>query len=113
VSDLTALGWNDTLAEQFAPFAAEGLVAGRVSVQHRGAYDVLTEQEELRCDVRGRLYDESTSPAELPAVGDWVAVTVRPGEAAGTIEAVLPRRSRFSRKQAWQASEEQVLAANV
>ena len=58
---LTALGWNDTLAEQFRPQAEAGNVPGRVSVPHRGALDVLTEQGELRCDVAGRLYEESSS----------------------------------------------------
>ena len=111
--DLTALGWGDALAEQFDPYAQAGLIPGRVAVQHRGAYDVLTEEGELRCDVPGRLYEEATSPAELPAVGDWVAVAPRPEERAGTVQAVLPRRTKFSRKTAWQASEEQVLAANV
>jgi ribosome biogenesis GTPase / thiamine phosphate phosphatase len=113
VSDLIALGWNETLAEQFEPHSAAGFVAGRVAVQHRGAYDVLTEVGELRCDVAGRLYDEASSPADLPAVGDWVAVSPRAEEHAGTIQAVLPRRTKFSRKTAWQATEEQVLAANV
>ena len=113
MSDLTALGWDDTLAEQFEPHATAGLVAGRVAVQHRGAYDVFTELGELRCDVAGRLYDESGSPADLPAVGDWVAVAPRSDEQAGTIQAVLPRRTKFSRKTAWQAAEEQVLAANI
>ncbi|MCZ7588282.1 MAG: ribosome small subunit-dependent GTPase A [Gaiella sp.] len=111
--DLTTLGWDDVLAEQFETHAAAGLAPGRVAVQHRGAYDVLTEHGELRCDVAGRLYEESRSPADLPAVGDWVAVAPRAEEAAGTIQAVLPRRTRFSRKTAWQAAEEQVLAANV
>lgn len=113
VTDLTTLGWDDDRAEQFAPHAAEGLIPGRVAVQHRGAYDVITELGDLRCDVRGRLYDESSSAADLPAVGDWVAVSPRADEQAGTIEALLPRRTRFSRKTAWQAAEEQVLAANV
>lgn len=113
MQDLTALGWDETRAEQFEPQAAAGLIPGRVAVQHRGAYDVLTELGELRCDVAGRLYDESASPADLPAVGDWVAVAARPGEASGTVQAVLPRRTKFSRKTAWQAAEEQVLAANV
>ena len=36
-----------------------------------------------------------------------------PDESAGTIQAVLPRRTKFSRKTAWQATEEQVLAANI
>ncbi|HEY7198243.1 MAG TPA: ribosome small subunit-dependent GTPase A [Gaiellaceae bacterium] len=111
--DLTALGWDDARAEQFEPHAQAGLTPGRVAVQHRGAYDVLTEDGELRCDVAGRLYEEASSPADLPAVGDWVAVAARPEEGAGTVQAVLPRRTKFSRKTAWQASEEQVLAANV
>jgi ribosome biogenesis GTPase len=113
VSDLTALGWDEIRAEQFEPYAPTGLVPGRVAVQHRGAYDVLTEHGELRCDVAGRLYDESSSPADLPAVGDWVAVAARTDEGGGTVQAVLPRRTKFSRKTAWQAAEEQVLAANV
>jgi len=113
VPDLTTLGWDDSLAEQFETYAGDGLIPGRVSVQHRGAYDVLTELGELRCDVAGRLYEESRSPADLPAVGDWVAVAARADEDAGTIQAVLPRRTKFSRKTAWQAAEEQVLAANV
>ena len=113
MNDLTALGWDDALAEEFEPHRRAGLIPGRVSIQHRGAYDVLTTEGELRCDVAGRLYDEAASPADLPAVGDWVAVAARPEEAAGTVQAVLPRRTKFSRKTAWQASEEQVLAANV
>jgi ribosome biogenesis GTPase len=113
VPDLTELGWDDTLAEQFDTYAAAGLVPGRVAVQHRGAHDVLTELGELRCDVAGRLYEESASGADLPVVGDWVAVAARAEEDAGTIQAVLPRRTKFSRKTAWQAAEEQVLAANI
>ena len=113
MSDLTELGWDDARAEQFEPHAAADLIPGRVAVQHRGAYDVLTEHGELRCDVAGRLYDDASSPAELPAVGDWVAVAARPDEQSGTVQAVLPRRTKFSRKTAWQAAEEQVLAANV
>ena len=113
VHDLSALGWAGVLAEPVEAAARAGLIPGRVSVQHRGAYDVLTTEGELRCDVAGRLYEEAGSPADLPAVGDWVAVAARPDERAGTVQAVLPRRTKFSRKTAWQASEEQVLAANV
>ena len=51
--------------------------------------------------------------AELPAVGDWVVVRKRPDEDRGAIVAVLPRRSRFSRKMAGQVTDEQVVAANV
>ena len=50
--DLTALGWDDVLAEEFEPHAQAGLIPGRIAVQHRGAYDVLTADGELRCDVK-------------------------------------------------------------
>lgn len=113
MSDLTALGWNDELAGQLDAIASQEAIPGRVVVSHRGAHDVLTQLGELRCDVAGRLYDEAASPADRPVVGDWAAVVARPDETAGTIVAVLPRRTRFSRKTAWQAAEEQVLAANI
>ncbi len=109
---IESLGWNDRLSSLYEPHAADGTVPGRVSVQHRGAYDVLTELGELRCEVARRLVHEAANTADLPVVGDWVVIA--PGsEESGTITAVLPRATKFSRKTAWQAAEEQVLAANI
>ena len=48
-----------------------------------------------------------------PAVGDWVALTVRPEEGAATIHAVLPRRTAFIRKAADTVQTVQVIAANI
>jgi ribosome biogenesis GTPase / thiamine phosphate phosphatase len=110
---LESLGWTEQLTSEFEPHHAAGLVAGRVAVQHRGQYEVLCEAGELRADVAGRLLHDAPSEAELPVVGDWVAVAARPDESAGTIHAVLPRRTRISRKTPWLATKEQVLAANV
>lgn len=111
--ELATLGWDDRLSSLYEPYAGDDVVPGRVSIQHRGAYDVLTELGELRCELPRRLVHEAATTADLPAVGDWVVVAPRPAERAGTITHVLPRRTKFSRKTAWQAAEEQVLAANV
>ena len=111
--ELESLGWNDRLSSLYETFAGDDLIAGRVSVQHRGAYDVLTELGELRCEVPRRLVHEAATPADLPVVGDWVVIAPRPEDSSGTITAVLPRFTKFSRKTAWQAAEEQVLAANI
>jgi ribosome biogenesis GTPase len=46
-------------------------------------------------------------------VGDWVALRHRPSERTATIEAILPRRSQFSRKAAGELTEQQVVAANI
>ena len=109
---LTTLGWDDGWQAAFEPHHAAGLIPGRVAVQHRGAWDVITETDELRVAAAGRLRHEAATLSELPVVGDWVAVSPR-DDGSGTIHAVLPRRTKFSRKTAWQASEEQVLVANV
>ncbi len=113
LTELELLGWNDRLRTLYEPFAAGDVVAGRVSIQHRGAYDVLTELGELRCEVPRRLVHEAVTTADLPVVGDWVVVARGSEDGSGTITAVLPRHTKFSRKTAWQATEEQVLAANV
>jgi ribosome biogenesis GTPase / thiamine phosphate phosphatase len=111
--NLHDLGWTDSHTTDFEPHAAAGLVPARVSEQHRGAYVVLAEAGELKADLAGRLSHDAAGAGELPAVGDWVAVAPRPDEAAATIQAVLPRTTKFSRKVALAAAEEQVLAANI
>jgi ribosome biogenesis GTPase len=45
--------------------------------------------------------------------GDWVAVRRLEGERKGIVEAVLPRRTTFTRKEAWRRTVAQVVAANV
>ena len=107
------LGWTDSRTTEFEPHAANGHSPARVAAQHRGAYVVLSELGELRAEAAGRLAHEALGTGDLPAVGDWVAIAARPDEGAATIHGVLPRRTKFSRKVALGASQEQVLAANV
>jgi ribosome biogenesis GTPase len=110
---ISSYGWSDALQQTFAPFAARGLIPGRVVVQHRGFYDIVTDDGELSAQVSGRLAREAEAGGGWPAVGDWVAVAARPGEGAATIHAVLPRRTAFVRKAAMSIATEQVVAANV
>lgn len=67
----------------------------------------------MLAETSGRLRGSATTAAELPVVGDWVAVAPRTGEASATIHHVLPRWSSFSRKVAGATTREQVVAANV
>jgi ribosome biogenesis GTPase len=102
---LQRLGWDDGWAAAFEPHRAAGLAPARVAVQHRGAYDLLAEEGEVRASAIPRLVRDG----ELPVVGDWIAFD----RERGFVEAVLPRRTQLSRKEVWQAAREQVLAANV
>ena len=115
--DLATLGWDDGWSAAFEAHRAAGLVPGRVAVPHRGAYDVLTEDGETRARLPGRARRDAESSAELPVVGDWVAIDPSGGGGAPAIRAVLPRRTKFSRLAAHDpgsdVTREQVVAANI
>ncbi len=111
--DLSDLGWDDQWARVFAPHAAEGLVPARVAIEFNYIYRLYAESGELQAQHAGRLRHQAEGRENLSAVGDWVAALPTPGEASATIEAVLPRRSRFSRKMAGETTEEQIVAANI
>jgi len=109
---LDSLGWTPALEDQFAPYAADGLEPARVAVEHRGAYLLYNRRGEEAAELAGRLRHAAAERGELPAVGDWVAAT--PTDPA-LINAVLPRRTKFSRMAATANGRtiEQVVAANV
>jgi ribosome biogenesis GTPase / thiamine phosphate phosphatase len=104
-TSLQQIGWDDGWAAAFEPHRAAGLVPARVAVQHRGAYDLLAADGEIRAAGSQQLVRDH----ELPVVGDWVGYD----QDGGLIEAVLPRRTSISRKEVWRAIREQVLAANM
>ncbi|MCG3207018.1 MAG: putative ribosome biogenesis GTPase RsgA [Anaerolineae bacterium] len=110
---LEKLGWNPHFAREFEPHRQAGLAAARVTVEQRGQYVVLTGAGEFYAEVTGRLLFNADSPADLPKVGDWVAVSLFEGEQKAIIHHVLPRQSRFSRQVAGGKVEEQVMAANI
>jgi len=111
--DLKELGWDERWARVFAPFAADGLIPARVAIEFNYLYRLYAEAGELQAQHAGRLLHEASTKQQLSAVGDWVAARPSAGEATATIEAVLPRRSRFSRKVAGELTEEQIVAANI
>jgi ribosome biogenesis GTPase len=116
---LAELGWNDFFAAGFAPHGEQGMLPGRVMRELRGAYELAmgsAERPEMTASPAGRLWygEHGEEGGGAPAVGDWVAVRPpgSPGE-PGLIRAVLPRRSKLSRKTAGLRTDEQVIAANI
>jgi ribosome biogenesis GTPase len=62
----------------------------------------------------GKFIHSAKAPADYPAIGDWVAVTPQLGDPTRVaIQAVLPRRTKFSRRAAGEEVLEQIVAANV
>lgn len=102
---LEELGWGQDFEAGFALHRARRRVPARVAAQHRGAFDLLLGDGAVQGVPAGTL-------AELPAVGDWVAAAPLESEPKAVIEAVLPRRTAFTRSDP-RSGEEEVVAANV
>ncbi|WP_425415816.1 ribosome small subunit-dependent GTPase A [Paenibacillus tianmuensis] len=106
-------GWNDRREEAFAPYREAGHEPGRIILEHKHVYRAVTAGGELLAEVSGRLRHQAAGRADYPAVGDWVALQVRAEDGRAIVHAVLPRESKFSRKAAGTAVEEQIVAANI
>lgn len=111
--DLTTLGWCPYFADALAALNRPEFVAGRVVSEDKHSVTVVGADGDRMGIIPGRLLHRSSSHAELPKVGDWVAMSHVAGERKAVIEAVLPRRSKLARKVTGREAEEQVVAANL
>ncbi len=104
---LKSLGWNAFFGPAFREYAG-GHEPGRVSTVTKTGCKAFIRSGEVSARVPGRLRKDGL----LPAVGDWVALS-RDDSGTYTIQAILPRKSKISRKDAGRATGEQVIATNV
>ncbi|MCJ7499460.1 ribosome small subunit-dependent GTPase A [bacterium] len=105
---LENIGYNRQLAEAFEKLDLERAQPGRVVWQSTYSYRVQCEDGEIAAEPTGKV-----KAGDLPAVGDWVAVRPAAADEMGTILAILPRTSAFSRNTASKGVNEQVVAANI
>ncbi|HEY8898988.1 MAG TPA: ribosome small subunit-dependent GTPase A [Chthoniobacterales bacterium] len=114
---LEDLGWNVAFEEAFAPFHAEGWVPARLIRDNKISYGALLPGDdgfdEREVVMSGKVYHDAETDADLPAVGDWVALELGDDETETVIRARLPRQKCLSRKMPGRSTEEQVIAANV
>lgn len=109
---LIEYGWDEGRERELDELGDPRLRPARVVSAHRGECDVIAADGERRAEMAGRLFHKAGDCADLPAVGDWVAMAEL-DEARGQIRHLLSRRSRFLRKAAGRRTSPQVLAANV
>jgi ribosome biogenesis GTPase len=111
---LEALGFSEHFRTCFDhDYEPLGLRPSRVSTQHRGAYVLRDGAGEVWAQLGTGLRCAAGGPADLPAVGDWVAYAPAQGGGRALVHGVLPRRSAFVRRAAGERGDEQVVAANV
>ncbi len=110
--NLESLGGDARVRADFQTYAAKGLVLGRVALAQRDHYRLYTDAAELDAEASGSLWYRTPDRASMPVVGDWVAARVVGAEQA-IVEAVLPRRTFFSRRAAGTREDQQPIAANI
>ncbi|MEE4494305.1 ribosome small subunit-dependent GTPase A [Streptomyces sp. BE230] len=105
---LSAYGWDDGWEAEFAPYAEQGLLPGRVVRVDRGQCDIVTAHGTVRADTA---FVVPRDPMRIVCTGDWAAVD--PDGDPQFVRTLLPRRTAFVRSTSSQRSEGQVLATNV
>ena len=110
---LEDLGYSPRWEALFEPYSAAGLIPARVGRSDRGSVLIATASGFLRAKPTIRLLKTARGAADLPAVGDWVAVQASEDLDVPLIEAVLERVSAIARGDPGTTSDLQVLAANI
>jgi len=105
---LKQLGFTDDQLEQ-----KELYIPGRISTQSKGIYKVMTERGSILATLPGKFMHTLTDPLDIPAVGDFVLLTLQPGEQRGLIERVLPRKQAFIRQAAGNETKPQIISTNI
>jgi len=111
--NLEELGWDSHFRAHFQMLNVPESVPARVVSEQRHTYQVSSQYGELFAQISGKLRYQARIGGQYPAVGDWVVVKPQIDGSKGIIQAILPRKSKFSRKTAGAKTEEQVVATNV
>src|SRR5436853_3912210 len=112
-SRLKQLGWNDFFAAHFSAREDTALLAARVIEELKGHYRVAAESGEYLVKVSGSMRFDAGERSDFPAVGDWVGIAPLADKGRATIQLLIPRKTKLSRKVAGRRNDEQILAANV
>ncbi|MFH0862228.1 MAG: ribosome small subunit-dependent GTPase A [Candidatus Altiarchaeota archaeon] len=111
--DLSAFGWDDGFEKGFRCFREGGLSPARVVDSNRHIYNLMSEGGPVMGKLSVKFRKGCHSKEDYPTVGDWVAFRQNDQTGYAGIHGMLGRRSKFSRKVAGKASQEQVIAANI
>ncbi len=109
-------GWDSSLQSAFEMLSDKDLIPARVAIRHKNNYLIASAEGDMSAEISGKMLyeiEDGIIADGFPAVGDWVAVRTFPEEGKAIIQKLLPRKSKFSRKEAGIKTVEQVLAANI
>ncbi|MDR3687646.1 MAG: ribosome small subunit-dependent GTPase A [Coriobacteriia bacterium] len=109
---LADLGWSEAWRAAFGELGGVGFEPARVVRVDREFPMVATAGGLVRAEPAVHLV-KTRGTGSRAVVGDWVALSRPEGHDLAIIEAILPRKTAFTRKDPGEATGEQVLIANI
>lgn len=108
------LGWGADFAAAMENLARPEWYPARIIRETKINFTVIAQGKgDHEVVLGGKVWHDAQRDADLPTVGDWVAVDPGQGKDLPVIRALLPRRNRFSRKAPGRSCAEQVIGANI
>ncbi|WP_421765064.1 ribosome small subunit-dependent GTPase A [Ekhidna sp.] len=109
---LENLGYNIRLEQHRIESNLDAFEVGRVVIEHKDRYEVNNGETNFDAELVGKLRFAAENHEDLPAVGDWVAISVFDGHKA-LIHEVYPRHSVIERQAVGQKGQKQIIATNI
>ena len=104
-------GFDGHFKELALKKSENGLIPARVIGHNRHFYDVVCEKGFFSAKTSGSIRYNSVLKSDLPAVGDWVMISLRRDKSY--ICSILPRKNCISRRCSGNVIDEQVLSSNI
>ncbi len=109
---LQDLGYNTTLEKYRKEQNINSFDVGHVILEHKDRYVVKTDAREFDAELIGNLRFTAESRYDLPAVGDWVAISEY-DENKALIHSIYPRHSTIERQAVGKSAQTQIIATNI
>ncbi len=109
---LIELGYTASLEHYRKDKNLDSFNVGRIISEHKDRYVVKTDTGEFDAELIGNLRFTAESRHDLPAVGDWVAISEY-DEHKALIHSIYPRHSIIERKAVGKSGQTQIIATNV
>jgi len=111
--NLENIGWDPFFQKNLQALNIPDSVPARVISQSKDIFLVCSQYDELTATISGKMRYLAEADKQYPAVGDWVVIKQQNNEQKAVIHAILPRKSKFSRKVSGERTDEQIVSANV
>jgi ribosome biogenesis GTPase len=113
LNNLKKIGFNKSEQASISPELLEQYDLARVVAVHKDSYTVSNGEVDVLAELVGKLMFSTSSPADYPAVGDWVLVIFYDEDTFAIIHEVLSRKSLLKRKTPGKKVDFQLIAANI